>query len=601
MSILRLNRLTLAGLAQEKRLVLERLQTLGCLHLLPLGPAPSEPERTPPAHAVEALKALRYLGDLPDKRRQVREDPAFDIARTVQLVLDNQQRLRDVTDRRDALRQRMAELQPWGDFELPAETDLAGRKLWFYIVPQRQMRELDALDLPWQAVHRDNRQSWVVVIDPEEPPREALPVPRAHTGALSRSEVARRLEAAELELEEIQAERHALTRWIYLMSSHLAQAEDEARLRFAEAQTLDEESLFLVQGWVAERDVPGVQALADELRLAMILEPPRPEDSPPTLLENPAPVAAGQDLVGFYQMPAYHTWDPSRILFFSFCAFFALILSDAGYAAVLGLLLAAYWRRLGRGDLGRRLRLLGAALTGSALVWGILVGSYFGVAPAPEGLWGRLKLFDVHDFDTMMKLSVGIGVLHLALANAEMAMVNRGRAAGRVALGWIAGLLGGFMLWLGSAESAWDWVTPAGTVLVIGALASVFLLGSDRPLSGVGSVALRALDGLGQLARVTQVFGDVLSYLRLFALGLASASLAITFNDLARQAATEMPGLGLLFALLILLVGHLLNLTLSLMSGVVHGLRLNFIEFYNWALSGEGYPFKPFKKAELTE
>jgi V/A-type H+-transporting ATPase subunit I len=92
----------------------------------------------------------------------------------------------------------------------------------------------------------------------------------------------------------------------------------------------------------------------------------------------------------------------------------------------------------------------------------------------------------------------------------------------------------------------------------------------------------------------------VLSYLRLFALGLASASLALTFNDLARQVADEVPGLGLLFAILILLVGHVLNLLLSVMSGVVHGLRLNFIEFYNWALLGEGYPFRPFKKKEAS-
>jgi V/A-type H+-transporting ATPase subunit I len=60
-------------------------------------------------------------------------------------------------------------------------------------------------------------------------------------------------------------------------------------------------------------------------------------------------------------------------------------------------------------------------------------------------------------------------------------------------------------------------------------------------------------------------------------------------------------GLGLLFAILILLAGHLLNLALGVMSGVVHGLRLNFIEFYNWALTGEGYPFRPFRKKELQE
>ena len=84
-------------------------------------------------------------------------------------------------------------------------------------------------------------------------------------------------------------------------------------------------------------------------------------------------------------------------------------------------------------------------------------------------------------------------------------------------------------------------------------------------------------------------------------MGLASASLALTCNDLAHQAAAAYPGIGLLLALLILLVGHVLNLALSLMSGVVHGLRLNFIEFYNWGLSEEGYPFKAFARREETQ
>ncbi|MCG6897347.1 MAG: V-type ATP synthase subunit I [Thiocapsa sp.] len=599
MSIQPLNRLTLAGLAKDKDEVLERLQTLGCLHLIPLRPAPREPEKEPAGRAIEAMQALRYLQDARDKRRQVRDPAGFDLPGTIRAVLENQQRLRDVSDRRDALVERLGELEPWGDFSLPPLRELAGRKLWFYIVPQRQMGQLGSLDLPWQVVHRDNRRAWVVVIHPEEPTRGALPVARTLAGAASLSEVQRRLEAAELELEDVHAERSALTRWIFLIASHLARAEDQAQLRHARAQTLDEETLFLVQGWAPEDAVTPLQALAGELGLALLLEPPGPGDTPPTLLDNPAPIAAGQDLVAFYQMPAYDAWDPSRVLFFSFAAFFAMILSDAGYAGLLGILLAAYWRKLGSGDLGRRLRILAAALIGTSLVWGILVGSYFGFAPAPDGLAGRLQLLDINDFETMMRLSVGIGVIHLILANSEMAAAQRGRAAGRVAIGWIAVMLGGFGLWIARDAGAAPWVTLTAEVLMGGGLAAVLLLGSDRRVDGVKALALRALDGLGNLARVTQVFGDVLSYLRLFALGLASASMAMTFNRLARDVASELPGLGLLLAILVLLAGHALNLLLALMSGVVHGLRLNFIEFYNWALAGEGYPFKPFKRTEL--
>ena len=109
----------------------------------------------------------------------------------------------------------------------------------------------------------------------------------------------------------------------------------------------------------------------------------------------------------------------------------------------------------------------------------------------------------------------------------------------------------------------------------------------------------RMLDGLKALTGAMGMFGDVLSYMRLFALGLASASLALTFNGLATQIREEVPGMGLFLAILVLLLGHVINLALSIMSGVVHGLRLNFIEFYKWGMPGEGKAFEKFARKEV--
>jgi V/A-type H+-transporting ATPase subunit I len=593
MSIVPLYRATLLGLLGDERNTLEDLQALGCLHLVPLAPAPEEPESEPPQHAVEARQALRYLLDVPEPRRQVHEAPDFGMGATVARVLDNRQRLRQVEDRRDGLALRVRELSPWGDFRLPPEGELGGRRLWFYILPLRDLPALEALELPWQMVHRDNRQAWVVVVHDREPDPSLLPVARTHTGELSLSEVQRRLEQAEIELEDILAERESLTRWIYQMLAHMARAEDEAGLRFAASLALECDPLFVVQGWAPRRDRERLEAFARQRGLALLAEAPTAEDRPPTLLDNPQPLAAGEDLTGFYQMPAYGDWDPSGILFFSFALFFAMILSDAGYAALLGLVLVGFWRRLGRSERGRRLRVLGAVLAGASVLWGLLVGSYFGTGPAAGSLADYLKVLDIRDFAAMMRLSVGIGVLHLALANGQQAWLHRRRREAGVHLGWIAAILGGLALWSGLRQS--------GILLAALGLTLVLWLGGSHPADSVKGLALRLLQGLRALAGVTKIFGDVLSYLRLFALGLASASLALTCNDLARQEMARHPGIGLLSGLLILLVGHALNLALGVMSGVVHGLRLNFIEFYDWALSGEGYPFKAFRKKELRE
>ena len=102
------------------------------------------------------------------------------------------------------------------------------------------------------------------------------------------------------------------------------------------------------------------------------------------------------------------------------------------------------------------------------------------------------------------------------------------------------------------------------------------------------------------LTRVSGMFGDVLSYLRLFALGLASASLATVFNNLAKQVYSASPAFKIVFFLLIILIGHGINFLLSIMSGFIHGLRLNFIEFFNWSVPDEGTPFKPFSKKERS-
>ena len=138
---------------------------------------------------------------------------------------------------------------------------------------------------------------------------------------------------------------------------------------------------------------------------------------------------------------------------------------------------------------------------------------------------------------------------------------------------------------------------PIDIPLLIGGAGTILLFSSHRPLvfGTFTDFGRRLLDGLIGLTGISKAFGDVLSYLRLFALGLASTQLAATFNEIAGTTAKSR-GVGLLAAALILVLGHGLNFALAVMGGVVHGLRLNCIEFFNWSLSEEGYPFQAFCK-----
>ena len=214
----------------------------------------------------------------------------------------------------------------------------------------------------------------------------------------------------------------------------------------------------------------------------------------------------------------------------------------------------------------------------------------------------------------MMLISLAIGVAHLALSNLITAWQMRGRLLALCSVGWATVLVGGLVYGVASSGSnqAFTWlaqrlsISPeatqeiagvGGLYAVLAGLVTVFLFASTRPLFSTRIVdwVMRVLDGLMALTQVSKIFGDTLSYLRLFALGLASAQLAVTFNGLA-SGAMEVPGLGIVLAILILVAGHGINLLLGIISGVVHGLRLNCIEFFNWSLTEEGYPFRAFSK-----
>jgi V/A-type H+/Na+-transporting ATPase subunit I len=588
MSIVPLVKATVYGHLSDKPHVLADLQTLGCLHLVSLREETLQASAGGPA--AQTREALRFLTSARPRRRQSHDAAHFDARAVEARAFKLQRRIQTLEDERDFLVRRIRDLEPWGEFSYPPPEQFPALRLWFYVVPHYQMKALRESAHVWRVVQRDNRFAYVVVLAAEEP--QGLPVPRTHTGSLSLSTLRRRLETVEVRLEDLQSARLGLTRWCSLFRQAVRRLEDEAALAEAARHTLDSDPLFALQAWAPAASAPRLRDYAQAQGLALLVAPPAPGEQPPTLMRNLPTLAGGQALVSFYMTPGYWASDPSVIVFVSFAVFFAMILSDAGYALLLALGLAAAWRPLGRSRGGRDLRALFAALVGASLAWGVAVGSYFGVAPPPGSLLGRVHLMNVADSATMMRLSIVIGVVHVLLGNVLEVWSHRRSLAALAPAGWIVILLAGSTLWLGAVElhnaalrTAGAWGMGLGALLVL-------LFSAPH-----GPLWRRLLHGLLGLTRVTGAFGDVLSYLRLFALGLASASLALAFNGLAAQVAGA-PAFGKLAAAMILLVGHTLNFALGITSGFVHGLRLNFIEFFNWSVPEEGRPFRVFAKRE---
>jgi V/A-type H+-transporting ATPase subunit I len=594
MSIVPLVKVNLVGVLDDKDKVLEATQEFGALHLIPLTSAQKELEAVPAGRGREAAEALRWLVDSPAQRRPVTHPESFELEEVITQALDNKKALKACEDRLARLDKRIQDVEPWGEFSFSDLAEIGDYRLWFYVVPNGKLKAVDPTDKILEVVHRDRYRSYIVLLSPEEPPVAAMPVPRIHVGAEALSTLKHQYENAAVELEELELARQVLTKWRYMLAQNLAAARDHSARHRASLETADIERVFVLQAWARADQMSDIQTLASDLGVAVVAEEVSDEDRPPTLLDNSRSMEAGEDLVEFYQTPGYRDWDPSAIVYVSFVVFFGMIMTDAGYGLLLLLLLFLFRKRFAGSALTRRIFRMSVWLMVSTFAFGVATGSYFGVTPPDGSYLGQLKVLHLKDVDTMMKITLTIGVVHIVLANlmrARHATTSSGRFQ---PIGWCLVALGGLATFLGQGTV----IASAAPASVVAGLLTVGFFGSDRKVDSLKSGGLRVFDGLASLARVVNIFSDVLSYMRLFALGLAAASLAETINSLSGQLNHAVPGVGILIAISVLAIGHAINIGLGLIAGCVHGLRLNVIEFFNWGLKDEGTPFRPFKKEE---
>lgn len=580
MSIIQLSKVTFIGLTDDRDLLLADLQKMGCIQIIPLASdtLPTNELRS----TTGAKEALKFIQSYPYRRRQDTNKARFDALKIEQQALALRDKLHDLEDERDFLIKRLQDMKPWGDFVLPSLEEMGEYRLWFYVVSHQDLTKITESDLIWEIVQRDQRFCYVAIVSQDEP---ALSLPRVHLGYKSRHELETRLNEVELAIEDAEAERGALTRWHNLFSQNINRLQDYAACLEAASKTYRQDITFALQGWSPTEKLSQLDDYAKTHGFYFRAEDVTEHDQPPTLMRNLSLLAAGEDLVTFYMTPGYRTWDPSSVVFISFVVFFAMILSDAGYALTLGLVLLLMWRKLGSSASGQRFRPLLLSIVIVSVLFGMLVGSYFGFAPTEETWLYKLHVIEMNNTNRMMLISIVIGIFHIILANVMNAYCYAHWSERLPAIGWISIVFGACALAM-SLKLLGIVLLAFGALLIL-----LFTAPKEKPLN-------RLLQGLVGLTKLPGVMGDILSYLRLFALGLGSVSLAIEFNRMAGDVYMSYPGIGMVFALLILLFGHSVNLLLGVASGVIHGLRLNVIEFFNWGLAEEGTLYKPFKQVE---
>ncbi len=583
--IVGMKHLTLLCVANEGEKALESLRDIGCVHLdLSSAASPdfaaAKEELADAERAVRIVeKAFRTVGPEASTEKSP-EAKVIENAKSATLVAEilNVDSARQAAeDEAESLRQTIRTYGPFGDFDpaLAESLRASGVSVRIAVDGGRppQGKAFFGDDIP---------DGWT-----------EIPLPKERLSATQA-----RLAAAEARVASCNVALAEANGRVSTIEDRYPGLRDQIAFAAARDVLATQGAISWIEGWVPVDAVPKVRAKAVSRGWGILVRDARGDETPPTLIRPPKlfrPVAALFSGLGI--APAYNEADVSVPFMCYFSLFFAMLVGDGGYGAIILALTVWGWIKTRPGPEVRHrsivvrswLTLL-TVFSSATILWGILSNTWFGAELPFARDWPTVAWLADPSYNNMMLLCFTIGASHLILARvwSGISMIND-----RVCLsqfGW-AGIVF-FMYWVTcsivgifSAFPKWlYWEFGVSLFLVFG----LTLKGSELKSRGIE---------LGMLPlNIMSCLGDIISYVRLFAVGLASVKVAQNFNDMA--VGLELPlWIKWIPLVLILLVGHGLNFAMAGLSILVHAVRLNTLEFSNHkGISWAGYAFNPFKK-----
>ena len=600
--ITKMKKFTFLVFYKEYEQFLEQLRSLGVVHV-----SEQSQGSVQDASLQERIQLLgRCNAALTDMEpyTKVEDDrtvPSADaVFRAEQLLTDYENLLAEKTaaeQRLAALGKDEQQLLPWGDFDPQQISKLAaaGYQLRFFACTPKAYKE------EWESAYgalviNETKQKtyFVVVTDPAttvDIEAEACVLPQTSLTAIA--------DETKAVQEQIASFSDRLSAFAAEAAPVLAQARDVlndeidfARVRLS-GETACEDKLILLQGWAPASETDAICAELDKDGHFYEVENPTNEDNIPIQLSNNKFAKLFEPLTKLYMLPQYNELDLT--LFFApfFMLFFGLCLGDMGYGLLMIVALPIFTKlfKLINPDFSKWLVVLFGA---STILCGTLSGSFFGFSLYDLDIpfVQKMKEFLYTDNSTMFTVSLCIGVVQILFGMVLKAVnlsIQCGFKYAVSTIGWLVLLVTIIVAVLCKVPFS----SPVVLALLgIGALGILFFQSPGKnPLLNVGL----ALWDTYNMA--TGLLGDVLSYVRLFALGLSGGILANVFNSMATGMSPKTPVVGFLVTALIFCIGHALNIFMNILGAVVHPMRLTFVEFFkNAGYTGGGEEYKPFRK-----
>lgn len=581
--IVRMKRLTLLCLTSDRDAALDELRTLGVVHVTD--------RREPSGDELEALRARhaaaeRALAALPPVSEAVggAAEPAATDAYTAATAEEALTQAIALVERRHELEARAEELcrelaryAGFGEFDLREVRELERAGVWTGLAvapPEERLTPPDGVVLTELRRDRDGRYLALTALGarPESPPDlgghyELVAWPEQPLAAV-RDELA----AAREELADAGERLAALAPARDAVAALVCDAADAARFAEVRAGMDQAGELSVLSGYVPAAEQVAVRSAASAHGWAVVLEDPQPGEDVPVQLRQSRwvrPIRTVFDFLHIY--PGYWEVDAGWVVLPFFSLFFAMIVGDAGYALLLLALTAVLQRRLKKvpAHVFHMMYIVG----GVTLAWGIINGSYFGIPVLPPFL-ESLTVPWIQDRDNLIDLCFFIGAVHLSFAHVwNTASLVRSRTWLKVPaqIGWLLVVWSMFFIARQTVLGR-DMPGPLLYVLLAGiVLVAVFMKTPGEFKESWIDHALLPLTMIGN-------FVDILSYIRLFAVGYASVAVLAAFNGMAADIGFDSV-LSAVAASLLLLFANALNIVLAGLGVLVHAVRLNTLEF----------------------